>query len=382
MKHTVRKLFREIHRRSVWQVLGVYVAVSFAAFSAVGALTTAVGLPDWTLTLALGLLLLGLPLIAATAFIQEGIPGLRIEDEVDPNLLVGRTPAEVHVVPQDHPMHGVGTFTWENAVVCAVAGTVVLVGSVVAYLAMWTLGIPPVGSLVAQGLLSPRDPVVLADFKNETDDAALGVAVTHAFRVGLAESEIVTVVDAPVIATSLGEMGRDRNEILTPELAHQIATRHGFKAVVEGSISRSGPGYVVEAALVLPGEDAAVVRFTERAPLADDIVPVIYRLTARLRERIGESLKVIRGGEPLGDLTTPSLDALKSYAQGMRELDMGETERAMELFGGSCSDRPIIYDGLALARGAGWFGPLGHLCTSRARRAQGSHPTPRSGPGS
>ena len=123
MKHTVRKLFREIHRRSVWQVLGVYVAVSFAAFSAVGALTTAVGLPDWTLTLALGLLLLGLPLIAATAFIQEGIPGLRIEDEVDPNLLVGRTPAEVHVVPQDHPMHGVGTFTWENAVVCAVSGT-------------------------------------------------------------------------------------------------------------------------------------------------------------------------------------------------------------------------------------------------------------------
>ena len=39
------------------------------------------GLPDWTVRMATVLLLIGLPIILATAVVQEGIPWLRMVDE-------------------------------------------------------------------------------------------------------------------------------------------------------------------------------------------------------------------------------------------------------------------------------------------------------------
>src|SRR5207302_1830751 len=51
----------------------------------------------------------------------------------------------------------------------------------------------------------------------------------------------------------------------------------------------------------------------------------------KLRERIGESLKTIRGSEPLERVTTASLDALRRYSQGVKAFDGGENDRAAAL---------------------------------------------------
>ena len=71
----VRNLIHEIHRRSLWQVLGIFLAASWAVLQVVELLTETAGLPDWTPTMALVLLMLGLPVCLATAFVQEGMPG-------------------------------------------------------------------------------------------------------------------------------------------------------------------------------------------------------------------------------------------------------------------------------------------------------------------
>ena len=52
-------LIREIHRRSLWQVLGIYGAASWGVLQVVEVLTNSVGLPDWTPAMALVLLLIG-----------------------------------------------------------------------------------------------------------------------------------------------------------------------------------------------------------------------------------------------------------------------------------------------------------------------------------
>ncbi|MEE8550183.1 MAG: hypothetical protein V3T08_02895, partial [Gemmatimonadota bacterium] len=70
----LKQLIHEIHRRSLWQVLGIYVAVSWVVFQVVQTLTEGLGLPDWVPPLAFVLLLIGLPIVMATAFVQEGIP--------------------------------------------------------------------------------------------------------------------------------------------------------------------------------------------------------------------------------------------------------------------------------------------------------------------
>src|SRR5207245_5049760 len=57
------------------------------------------------------------------------------------------------------------------------------------------------------------------------------------------------------------------------------------------------------------------------------------RLSKRLRERIGESLKTIRTSETLEQVTTGSLEALRKYSQALRANDAGETDRAVALLG-------------------------------------------------
>ncbi|NIP59938.1 MAG: hypothetical protein GWO00_19065, partial [Gemmatimonadetes bacterium] len=70
-----KRLVREIHRRSLWQVVGLFGAVSWGVLQVVEVVTESVGLPDWTPGMAFVLLLIGLPIVLATAFVQEGMPG-------------------------------------------------------------------------------------------------------------------------------------------------------------------------------------------------------------------------------------------------------------------------------------------------------------------
>ena len=68
----LRRFIREIHRRSLWQVLGIYLLASWAVLGGVDTLGGALGLPDWFMPVALALLVVGLPIVLATAFVQEG----------------------------------------------------------------------------------------------------------------------------------------------------------------------------------------------------------------------------------------------------------------------------------------------------------------------
>ncbi len=69
----LKQLIQEIHRRSLWQVLGIYVAVSWVVFQVVQTLTEGLGLPDWVPPVAFVLLLIGLPIVMATAL--PAVPG-------------------------------------------------------------------------------------------------------------------------------------------------------------------------------------------------------------------------------------------------------------------------------------------------------------------
>ena len=67
----LRQLISEVHRRSLWQVLLVYAGASWAVFTVVQTLTEGLGLPEWFPAFALVLLLVGLPIVLATAFVRE-----------------------------------------------------------------------------------------------------------------------------------------------------------------------------------------------------------------------------------------------------------------------------------------------------------------------
>ena len=99
----LRQLIREIHRRSLWQVVGIYVMASWGVLEVVGTLSGVLLLPDWLEPVALVLLIIGLPIVLATAFVQEGGPG--------------REQGEGSGAPAATPPHAgaADVFTWRNA---------------------------------------------------------------------------------------------------------------------------------------------------------------------------------------------------------------------------------------------------------------------------
>lgn len=291
--HTLRKLAREIYRRSVLLVLIVYLAMSWGVLWVAGVLTNVVGLPAWTPGMTLVLLLIGLPITVATALVQGGLPGLRIVDFADPNELEGRTPEEVHVIPEAHPMYGVGVLTWRNAVLGGVMSAALLVTSVVAYLSMWALGIGPVGSLLAQGVLEENDGIIVAEFENRTDDRSLGSTVTDDFRADLSRSSIITLFDSRLVGDALRRMGRAPETRLTPEIARAMAVSEGAKAVVVGEIFRSDGGYLVSAGIMLP-DGTLLARFRKTASDDARLGLAVVALSRMVREKLGESLRSIR----------------------------------------------------------------------------------------
>jgi tetratricopeptide (TPR) repeat protein len=339
----IRQLIGEIHRRSLWQVLSIYLVGSWVALQVVETITESAGLPDWVQPFSLILLTIGLPIVMATAVVQEGMSG-RVSDAHDasPSGPLGASgasgPRSAAADPDPAtgaagtgiPGSGVRRFlTWRNALSGGVAAFAFLGLVVAAYFVMWSTGIGPVGSLAAQGVFEEGDAVVLAQFDNNSNDQSLGGMVTEALRVDLAGSSIMTLVEPNRVRDALARMGRDVEEELDADLAREVAIRDGFKAVIHGTVGSAGSGYIFVASLTAAESGSVLATFREAARGPDDVIDAIDKLSQNIREKAGESLKVIKAEEALEDVTTPSLEALRKYAESDGLAERAEYDRAI-----------------------------------------------------
>ena len=295
----------------------VRVAVLFGLASAVvlavaWALTVKVGLPSWVVPGVGVLLALGFPIMMATGLAERR-----------------RAQARVHLTQTPMPEAGVrGLLTWRKALLgggVAFGALTLLAGG---YMAMRTLGVGSVGTLMATGALESRSPLVLADFANRTADSTLGPSVTDAFRVDLSQSPVIRLLDASAVSQGLQRMGRPAGTPLDDTLARELAQRLGAKAVITGEIGPVGKGYVLSTRIVAAADGHELIALRETAADESEVIPAIDRLSKRLRERVGESLKSLNNTDPLEQVSTASLEALKKYSQAVR-LDDGGGDPAL-----------------------------------------------------
>lgn len=66
----LKRLILEIHHRSLWQVLLIYVGGAWICYEIIDTLTDRLTLPEWLPALAIILFLIGLPVVLATAFVH------------------------------------------------------------------------------------------------------------------------------------------------------------------------------------------------------------------------------------------------------------------------------------------------------------------------
>jgi tetratricopeptide (TPR) repeat protein len=203
---------------------------------------------------------------------------------------------------------------------------------VVGFMVTRAFGIGPAASLRGKGAFGARETVVVADFRSPAADSTLGPTVAEALRTDLGQSSSLNVLTRASVREILGLMQRPTESVVPFELAREIATREGAKAVLDGEIVRLGQSYVVSARLVSSLDGQELATFRETAENEDGLIGALGELSRSVREKAGESLRTIRASSELERVTTPSLAALRKYVEGSQLADeAGEVDRGLAL---------------------------------------------------
>ncbi|MGI9141427.1 MAG: protein kinase domain-containing protein [Gemmatimonadaceae bacterium] len=300
---------RGMLRKALLLYAAAFVVVPLIAKAAI----IVIGLPEWVFAGAIAVMLLGLPVILFTAYVHHATRRMLTSTPV---ITSGGTTAVAQGTMATIAMKASPHVSWRRTALggaYALGGFIFLIGG---YMLLRSLGIGPVGSLMAAGALDRNERILVADFTPPSSDTTLGPVITEAFRTALGQSEAVTVLQQTAMRDVLRRMQRPPGTRVDFALAREIATREGIKAVVDGNVLSLGGKYVISLRLLSPQSGETLASFRETAEGESEILGTIDDLAKQLRGKIGESLKSVRGAPPLEQVTTPSLEALKKYVQG------------------------------------------------------------------
>lgn len=227
----MKKLIHEIHRRSLWQVLGIYIIGSWVALQVVDVLANNFGLPEWFPAFALGLLIIGLPIVLATAVVQEGPPKAVDEPSRD---VSERRGGNRSAPTADAGDGGWGRlFTWRNAILGGLAAFA-LWGIAAAIWLLFDAQIPGGEELgapsAATGMRIESIAVLpFADMSREGDQQYFGDGIAEEILDALAR-----VPGLKVAARSSSFRFKGSN----PDV-REVGDRLGVETVLEGSVRKS-----------------------------------------------------------------------------------------------------------------------------------------------
>ncbi len=170
------------------------------------------------------------------------------------------------------------------------------------------------------GPITEKDSIILSDFTNQTGDPVFDTTLNQALAIQLEQSPLLTIVSENHLRQSLKYLGKSSDEKITPEIAREIGVREGIKAIISGTLSRLGNNYIVTLEAQSTSTGDPIAREQAQASDKDHVLTALDQATTAIRVRLGESLSSIQKLDtPLGQATTPSLEAFRAYALGDAE---------------------------------------------------------------
>jgi len=326
-----RRLIGELHRRSIWQVLAIYLAGSWIALQVVETLAETLDLPEWAPGLAFTLLVVGLPIVLATAFVQEGRglggdggsgPGSKApadeplsegQADSDPNLALGS---------QESLEAALSLFTWRNAVA----------GGIAAF-ALW--GILSAGWIfLGPGFGGEETSGPAAGGTDVAADAVQTIAVLpFANMSGTDEAEPFTVGIHDDILTQLSKIGAlqvtSRTSVLdyrdSPKSIGEIAAELGVRSILEGGVQTAPNRVRINVQLIDAESDRHLWAETYDRELTAENV---FEIQSEIALSVAEALRAELAPEEqaaIAVVPTTDLEALALYHRG-RELFADRTD--------------------------------------------------------
>jgi len=306
-----KKFIHEIHRRSLWQVVAIYIGGAWACYEIIDTVTDRIALPGWLPVLAIILFLLGLPFVLATAFVRDEAAAEPIPSEPRGGEGSLDVAAEA-LATREESIARRRVLTWRN-----------LGLAFVAVLAVWgavAAGWLALGGRVSNGGSEPTAVAVSAmrvavlpfSVRGSDEVAYLGEGMVDLLSTALDGTGDLRVVDPYALMKFLA----GARDALDPETGEAVANQFGAGRFVLGSIVEAGGRLQVNASLY--SADGRIETSAEE--IAEDESQVFGLVNNVARQLLAAGM-----GGPNARLnqvaasTTNSLPALKAYLEGESE---------------------------------------------------------------
>lgn len=208
-------------------------------------------------------------------------------------------------------------------------------------------------------VLNEHASILITDFENHTGLPLFDQTVTEAVRESLEESHYFRVIPRSQMHEAAQRLGRGGATRIDRSLGRELCQVDNCRAVLTGTIVRTGAKHEITESLVDPAEDATVLVETASMNSPADLYSAVDTLTRKLRRDAGESLaQISRDSAPLEQVTTSSLLALQRYSQALDFYTAGNMEAFL----------PLMQSAVALDPNFA----MAHLYLSRAYDALGA----------
>jgi DNA-binding winged helix-turn-helix (wHTH) protein/tetratricopeptide (TPR) repeat protein len=182
--------------------------------------------------------------------------------------------------------------------------------------------------------LTEKDTVVLGDFANSTGDAVFDVTLRQGLAVQLEQSPFLKLLSEEQIRQTLRMMSQKSNVRLTSEVAREVCQRTNSSVALDGSIALIGTRYDVILSAVDCANGDLLASAEAQANDKSHVLDAVSSVASQMRGKLGESLGTVQKyNTPLAQATTPSLEALQAYSQGLQTVrEAGDFAGAVSFF--------------------------------------------------
>jgi len=185
----------------------------------------------------------------------------------------------------------------------------------------------------ASTVIGKKDTILITDFTNTTGDAVFDDTLKQGLAMQLQQSPFLNIFPGARVRETLRQMERSPDERVTVETGREICQRNDLKALIAGSIAALGRHYVITLEAINAKSGETIGRQQTEADSKEEVLKSLSSAASGIRETLGESLSSIRQSDiPLYQLTTPSVEALKSFALGFDLSNKGEYFQSIPLF--------------------------------------------------
>jgi eukaryotic-like serine/threonine-protein kinase len=293
--------------------LGIWAASFVATWILARAAVVGIGLPSWTVAVAVIAAAFGAPAVLLTWYVQRSARRALL---TTPQRTPGGT--QIHTTMATLALRASPHVSWTRTWRAGMIAGGIVVGAIATVMILRVFGLGPAASLLAAGRIGADSRVLVAEFASNTADTSLGSVMAQAMRTSLGQSKAVRLVTPQEVSTGLQRMTLPASSRLGDTVARNLAVREGIPLLVTGQVAAIGSGFLLTARLVSADSGVELAAFQHGANGAGDLLDAIDRLARDLRARIGESLRTVQRAPPLEQVTTSSLAALREYTRAAK----------------------------------------------------------------